>query len=285
MSYETDVLERETVSTDRLPDVQSAGEPSNIAIDDAGVCGVRLPFSVTDVDGSAWHTVVDAATGVGVAAGVRGTHMSRFISFLEELRADGVRLDRMPSLLECLLPRMESNSGSLDIRFKCFLRKEAPVSGMRGLLDVEAGYRIVRTPSEGVSMLQWLRVPIMTLCPCSKAIAAYGAHNQRTIVTVTLKGLEHEPWPVTQVATWIESCASSPLYPVLKRADEKYVTERSFETPRFVEDVARDVHALAGSVVTPGNAAVRVESQESIHNHQAYAVIGYDAMPAEWRHP
>lgn len=276
MNHCPNVLDTSDVELVGLPDVQASDEAPDIRIEAAGISGLRLPAHIIDVDGRVWDTIIEALASVSVPGRRRGTHMSRFVAFLEEQRAKGINLDSLIALLGAMLPMLDADAGSLEMRFKCFLPKRAPVSGMEGLLDVEAAYRAVATLDEEAYLTQSLTVPVMTLCPCSKAISAYGAHNQRTLVTVDLEG--PETLAISQLADLIESCSSSPLYPILKRADEKYVTERSYEKPRFVEDVAREVYEKARACTADTRVTVRVESQESIHNHQAFAVVD---TPAE----
>lgn len=274
MTNQPEALDYATVEPVELPDIQARLDAPDIALQSAGICGLRLPLRILDIDGHSWHSVVQAQAGVAVPERVRGTHMSRFISFLEERRADGLNLGELDELIDSLLTRLEARAGSLEMRFTCFIPKRAPVSGMRGSLDVEAGYQISADATGATSLAQWLTVPVMTLCPCSKAISEFGAHNQRTLVTLRLEGGETQA--IGTLAALIESCASSPLYPILKRADEKHVTERSYENPRFVEDVARAVYQRIAERCLDTHINVRVESQESIHNHQAYAVVEGD---------
>lgn len=272
MKVQFDSLDNVAARPVDLPDIQALDDAPDVVIRDAGICGLRLPFRITDTDGHCWHSIVDAEAGVSVPGRTRGTHMSRFVECLEEQRAHGLDLARLADLLTALLARLDATAGNLDIRFPCFIRKQAPVSGMTGMLDIEAGYRAAVDAGGQATLTQWLTVPVMTLCPCSKAISDYGAHNQRTLVTLRVGGPGVRA--ISELAALIESCASSPVYPVLKRADEKYVTERSYETPRFVEDVAREVYLRASNLLAETQPIrVRVESQESIHNHQAYAVV------------
>ncbi|MDT0635697.1 GTP cyclohydrolase I FolE2 [Spectribacter hydrogenooxidans] len=271
MKVEFDSLDSVTAQPVDLPDIQARDDAPDIAIRSAGICGLRLPMQITDIDGYRWQSVVQAEAGVSVPGRTRGAHMSRFVEFLEQQHRHGLDLAEIGRLTDRLLPLLGAPSGSLSMRFPCFVTKQAPVSGKTGSLDIDAGYHVAANTHGTPLPRQWLTVPVMTLCPCSKAISDYGAHNQRTLVTLAVD--DTKVHAIRKLTALIESCASSPVYPVLKRADEKYVTEYSYENPMFVEDVARAVYIQALTELAGAQISVRVESQESIHNHQAYAVV------------
>lgn len=252
-----------------LADIQAGPEIRGITIDQAGISGLRLPSVIVDVDDVSMPTVVDFDTSVEVRKDQRGTHMSRLVDELEQLHSR-LSIDELPALFARLCGRTEALRGSLQVRFPWFIQKIAPVSGARSTLDVEAGYSVCGTPRSPI-VKQSLAVPITTLCPCSKAISRYGAHNQRSIVTVDLQG--GRLMPIGELVSLIEACSSCEVYGVLKRPDEKFVTEKAYLSPKFVEDVVRDVYLALKTHGEDSELRVSVESQESIHNHQAFAVI------------
>lgn len=255
---------------DDLPDIQAQADTRGVVINEAGIEGYRIPAFVTDTDGSQQSTVVRAAASVEVPETWRGAHMSRLVELFEHLHGR-IRIDDLPEVYREMCRRSGVHNGHLRLEFPWFVSKTAPVSGTRSTLDVAVGYGY-RTSSNGaVATTQRLEIPVTTLCPCSKAISRYGAHNQRSIVNVTFD--VGTPLPINSVVRLVESCASSELFGVLKREDEKFVTENAYENAKFVEDVARDVFLALRFHEDAQHARVSVKSQESIHNHEAYAVI------------
>lgn len=259
-----------------LPDTQSQSDRRGLAVDRAGVRALRLPAHVVDVDGQACATVATFDLGVRVPAQQRGTHMSRLVEVAHEL-ACSLHIARLNSEMQGLLHRMEAPGGEIAVRYSWFVEKSAPKSGRRSLLDVDASIRVrLQGDADVPDIEQVIRVPVTTLCPCSKAISRYGAHNQRSYVTVTLR--PDQPLPVAEVVAAVEKNASCPVYGVLKREDEKYVTEAAYENPKFAEDLVRDVFAELAGRAGSGAWAVETENEESIHNHLAYARITRAAM-------
>jgi GTP cyclohydrolase I len=254
-----------------LPDVQSASDARNVAIQRVGVKSMRHPVQVASPSGPQ-PSIAMVDMYVALPAHQKGTHMSRFIEVLQNHRPP-LAVQSVRELLRSMLARLEATEGEITIRFPYFINKQAPVSGVASLLDyevalkVEAKAGVVRTTQEVV-------VPVTSLCPCSKKIADYGAHNQRSSVTITVE-LQND-LALEQQVRFAEDAASSELWSLLKRPDEKYVTERAYDNPKFVEDIVRDIalalnrddRVLAYSVAT--------ENFESIHNHSAYALIEHD---------
>ncbi|MFN0303830.1 MAG: GTP cyclohydrolase FolE2 [Burkholderiales bacterium] len=255
-----------------LPDVQASPDMRAIAIDRVGVKGIRYPLAVARRDGTTHSTVATVAMYVALPGHSKGTHMSRFLELLESMR-DPLAVDTMAVLMHRMLARLEADAGYIEIRVPYFLRKRAPVSGVESLMDYDVTYKSEVLGGQGTFGLE-IVVPVTSLCPCSKEISAYGAHNQRSHVTiaVSLDGAM-SPDELIEIA---EREASCELYGLLKRPDEKYVTERAYDNPKFVEDLVRDV-AIALER-DPRICAYRVESEnfESIHNHSAYACIERD---------
>ncbi len=256
-----------------IPDVQSGSDERNLAIDQVGIRGLRYPLMFADLDGVAQPTIAVANVYVALASDRKGTHMSRLVMLLEERAAPGatpLSVAGLPGLLRDLVTRLDAPGGRIELQFPFFVRKTAPVTGVASLLDYEvrlvgelAGDRFTHTVA--------VAVPVTSLCPCSKEIADYGAHNQRSTVTIAVRA--DAPVYLQELLRIAEDEASSELYGILKRADEKYVTERAYDNPRFVEDLVRGV---AGRLAAdPRFAAYRVEAEnfESIHNHSAYARI------------
>ena len=254
-----------------IPDTQSGRDDRRLAIQRVGIKDVRYPLTV-QVAGAAQATAALWDLDVALPANVKGTHMSRFVSWLDALE---VPLDAatLRAQLARMLAQLGAQEGRIDARFSFFLRKRAPVSGVQSLLDYDVTF-IGEIERGSYRFTMRVVVPVTSLCPCSKGISDYGAHNQRSHVTVTAR---------TRGFVWIEDVvriceeqASCELYGLLKRPDEKYVTEKAYDNPKFVEDVVRDVATVLNG--DPRIVAYVVESEnfESIHNHSAYALIEKD---------
>lgn len=255
----------------RLPDVQASADERALAIQRVGIRGLRYPLTLRGADGAVAHTVATVESTVALPAAVKGAHMSRFVAVLEESRATVFDSAAFAALHAHMLARLESERGRIQFRFPYFLQKRAPVSGIASLLDIDATVEVDGALGEPPRQTLSLVVPVTSLCPCSKEISAYGAHNQRSHITLTVA--PRAPLRLEELARVAEEEASSELYGLLKRADEKWVTERAYENPKFVEDLVRDIalRLHADSRLS----AWRVESEnfESIHNHSAYALI------------
>lgn len=257
------------VST-RLPDTQSEADSRGIPLGQAGIARYSLPFSIRDVDERACATVAEIQASVSLFDSDRGAHMSRFIVFLNELGGQ-LHLDSLPFYAECIAKRLDAVRGSLKIDFPWYLKKAAPHSGIEGLLEIRASYQVTSVLDGPTSLHQEVRVPATSLCPCSRAISKYGAHNQRCIVTVRTSATR--PFSIQTLVDAVERNASCELYPVLKRADEKVITERAYENAKFVEDIVRDVATDLQKLPGLARFEVRCESLESIHNHSAFAAV------------
>lgn len=249
-----------------LPDIQAERDARNLAIEAAGVKGVRMPVTIAMRDGP-MPTVASFSMTVGIEAAARGTHMSRFIELLES--ESGVTTPHsVRSLLSGMLERLGAASGRVEVRFPCFLLKRAPVSGAKSRLDYEVTWEAMLEDGwESFSMT--VKVPVTSLCPCSKAISEYGAHNQRSLITISAELAS--AMPIEELIAIAERHASCELYGVLKRTDEKFVTERAYENPKFAEDVVRDVALDLARDSRVRNYSIEAENLESIHNHSAYA--------------
>jgi GTP cyclohydrolase I len=201
---------------------------------------------------------------------VKGTHMSRFVELLEWRRGE-IAAEALPGLLDEMLIRLDADSGRIDMRFPWFIRKEAPVSRVDSLLDIDVAYLVEKGASGETSVTLEVVVPVTSLCPCSKKISDYGAHNQRSHLTlsVTLR----EAMSVAELVRIAEDEASCEVFGLLKRPDEKWVTERAYDNPKFVEDLVRDIALRLGNDVRIARWKVASENFESIHNHSAYAEL------------
>jgi GTP cyclohydrolase I len=257
--------------TPSMPDVQSHPDARELAIDRVGIRGLRYPICFDDGDGVPQATVATFGVYVALPADRKGTHMSRLVAAIDDMR-EPLSLARLPAMLDALLVRLEADAGHIDIEFPWFMRKAAPVSGVQSMMDYAVTLHADATAGQRTVTFEVV-VPVMSLCPSSKAIADYGAHNQRSHLTVSLR-----PWPGAQVSLAeivriAEEESSCELYGLLKRNDEKYVTERAYERPRFVEDLVRGIAARLVDDPRYAGFSVAAENFESIHNHSAYAKI------------
>ena len=263
MTNLTDVL--------HIPDTQSALDGRHLAIQRVGVKDVRYPLQLL-VAGVVQSTAALWSLDVALPAEKKGTHMSRFVAWLDALATSGLPLDAaaLRSRHAAMLDKLGAEEGRVEAAFSFFLRKRAPVSGVQSLLDYQ-GRWISETRAGMTAVWAEVAVPVKSLCPCSKEISDYGAHNQRSLVTLRIEVLQPLPWE--QLVRFAEDAASSEIWPMLKRPDEKWVTERAYENPKFVEDLVRDVALALNADARVGRYSVDVENFESIHNHSAYARI------------
>jgi GTP cyclohydrolase I len=254
-----------------MPDTQSARDERHVAIQRVGVRGVHYPI-VVEVDGRRQTPVANWTLDVALPADQKGTHMSRFVALLNEWDDAGEPLTAVAlrAGIGTMLDRLQAESGRMEAAFRFFRRKVAPVSGVSSLLDYQGRWMAERR--DGVDTI-WceVAVPVKSLCPCSKEISDYGAHNQRSIVTICAEVLGDVSFePLVRCA---EASASSEIWPLLKRTDEKWITERAYDNPKFVEDLVRDVALGLQRLPGVGRFHVDVENFESIHNHSAFACI------------
>lgn len=251
-----------------IPDTQSAQDKRRLVIQRVGVKDMRYPLQLM-VAGVQQATVAVWDLDVCLPAERKGTHMSRFVAWLDALDAplDAALLRRQLALM---LDKLDASEGRIEARFPFFLRKRAPVSGVQSMLDYQG--RWIAERREGhATVLAEVAVPVKSLCPCSKEISDYGAHNQRSRITLRVELLQPIEWH--ELVRFAEESASSELWSLLKRSDEKWVTERAYENPKFVEDLVRDVALRLNADSRIGRYTVDVENFESIHNHSAYARI------------
>ena len=251
-----------------IPDTQSERDERHLAIQRVGVRGVRYPMQLR-LGPAELATVADWDLDVALPAEQKGTHMSRFVAWLESLDR-AIDAAELRTQMGVMLDKLHADSGRIEARFPFFLRKRAPVSGVESLLEYQ-GRWIVEAKAGQIAVWAEAVVPVKSLCPCSKEISDYGAHNQRSHVTVRVELLADISWQ--ELVRFAEDSASSEIWPMLKRADEKWVTERAYENPKFVEDLVRDVALRLNADARVGRYLVDVENFESIHAHSAVARI------------
>jgi GTP cyclohydrolase I len=256
-----------------IPDVQSGPDERNLAIDQVGIRGLKYPLMFADADGVAQPTIAVCNVYVALPEDRKGTHMSRLVALLESASAPGeppLSVATLRDLLDALVVLLEAPGGRIELAFPYFVRKLAPVSGVASRLDYEVRLE-GELDGDFFRQTMTVAVPVTSLCPCSKEISEYGAHNQRSLVTITVRPAA--PIFLAELIRIGEEEASCELYGLLKRADEKYVTEYAYNHPKFVEDLVRGVAARLAVDPRIEGFVVEAENFESIHNHSAYARI------------
>ncbi|MBL0122690.1 MAG: GTP cyclohydrolase I FolE2 [Betaproteobacteria bacterium] len=255
-----------------IADVQSSADTRELSIDRVGIRSLRHPIRIQSETGAISHSVATFNMNVRLDHSVKGTHMSRFVEILET-NPEPFSANSLAGLLERMVARLEVSEGRIEMEFPFFIEKTAPISGVKSLLDYEV--TLAGEIKDGVTRSTTkVVVPVTSLCPCSKEISAYGAHNQRSHITISVCGTV--PIAIEDVVRLAEEQASCELYGILKRPDEKYVTERAYDNPKFVEDLVRDVAAVLNADSRVETYFVESENFESIHNHSAYAMIECD---------
>jgi GTP cyclohydrolase IB len=257
---------------DTIADVQNFADTRQIAIDKVGIKSIRHPVKVADKNEGVQHTIALFNMYVYLPHNFKGTHMSRFVEILNSYERE-ISVESFESMLREIVKRLEAESGHVEMSFPYFINKAAPVSGVQSLLDYDVTF-IGEIDKGKYRFTMKVVVPVTSLCPCSKKISDYGAHNQRSHVTVTARTSEMV-W-IEDVVRIVEEQASCELFGLLKRPDEKYVTERAYDNPKFVEDMVRDVAAALNRDSRFEAYIVEAENFESIHNHSAYALIERD---------
>ncbi len=253
---------------DALRDVQSQADIRNIALDKVGISGLRYPIRVLDKANKEQNTVGTFSLTVSLPHDYRGAHLSRFVETLTAHHRN-IGVGEIKDVLVDMRRRLESAEAHLEVTFPYFIERAAPESGAVAFMEYTCGFDA--SLREALDFVLIATVPITTLCPCSKEISERGAHNQRTEVTVRCRFKEFV-W-LEDIINIVESCASSPLYPLLKREDEKAVTEHAYDNPRFVEDVVREVALKLDTMSEVLSYHIEAVSFESIHNHNAVALV------------
>lgn len=251
-----------------MPDLQSSHDSRNIAIDKVGVKDIRYPIVVMDKSKEHQQTVARINMYVDLPHHFKGTHMSRFIEILNQHRGE-ISIERMDTILQEMKQYLEASRAHLELEFPYFIEKQAPVSGARSLMEYQC--RMAGSLGDDYDFVLGVTVPVTSLCPCSKEISARGAHNQRSAVNVEIRYRRHV-W-IEDLIEWVEGCGSAPVYALLKREDEKALTEQAYDNPMFVEDVVRAVTERLRQEPEIVWFRIQCENFESIHNHSAYALV------------
>lgn len=255
-----------------IADVQSSEDTRHIAINKVGIKDVSHPVRILDRSGYEQHTIANFNMYVNLPHNFKGTHMSRFVEILNQHERE-ISVKSFKDMLSEMTERLEAESGHIEMTFPYFVNKKAPISGVESLMDYEVTF--IGELQDGMPALDVkVVVPVTSLCPCSKKISDYGAHNQRSHVTVTAR-TDDFVW-IEDIIDLVEEEASCELFGLLKRPDEKFVTERAYDNPKFVEDAVRDVAGRLNADKRISAYVVESENFESIHNHSAYALIERD---------
>ncbi|MEQ1881458.1 MAG: GTP cyclohydrolase FolE2 [Burkholderiales bacterium] len=255
-----------------IPDVQNSADTRHLAIDKVGIKSIRHPVRVADRTDGVQYTIANFNMYVGLPHNFKGTHMSRFVEILNS-HERAISVESFETMLRDMVKRLEAESGHVEMTFPYFINKAAPVSGVKSLMDYEVTFIGEISRDQYVFNMKVV-IPVTSLCPCSKKISEYGAHNQRSHVTIAARTNAHV-W-IEDIVRIAEEQASCELYGLLKRPDEKYVTERAYDNPKFVEDMVRDVATVLNADDRIEAYVVESENFESIHNHSAYALIEKD---------
>ena len=254
-----------------IADVQSSPDQRNMPINQVGIKGLHFPLQIQSAEG-VQHTIARIGMTVALPASQKGTHMSRFVALMEERQHLVLDFTSLHRLTLDMLERLDAQAGRITISFPFFRKKAAPVSGITSFLDYAVTWQGEVSADGEYSHQIKVLAPVTSLCPCSKEISQYGAHNQRSHVTVTLTCHKQEV-SIEEIIDLVENKASCQLYGLLKRPDEKYVTEHAYENPKFVEDMVRDIAVALKNDPRIDRFSVESENFESIHNHSAYALI------------
>lgn len=255
--------------TTEIPDTQNIRDTRHIAIDQVGIKDIKHPIVVSDRSGGEQHTIANFNMYVSLPHDFKGTHMSRFVEILNQHEHE-ITVESFKRMITEMTERLDAESGHIEMSFPYFVNKAAPISGVESLMDYDVSF-IGKLNEKQSSVLVKVVVPVTSLCPCSKSISDYGAHNQRSHITVCVQTTGFI-W-IEELIETVEKVSSCELYGLLKRPDEKYVTERAYDNPKFVEDIVRDVAVQFNLDERISSYVVESENFESIHNHSAYARI------------
>ncbi len=263
----------------QLPDMQKTPDTRGVQIDQVGICDLTYPIVVLDRDNQRQQATATIAVSVSLPHHFKGTHMSRFLEVLAQHQGE-ITMRTLPVILSELKKRLAAPSARLEVEFTYFLQRKAPVSGLSAPMDYRCTF-VGESGEDGERFSMRVKVPVSTLCPCSKVISDYGAHNQRGYVTMTIRPKRDEAgdgWRMVWIEELVEVAelsASAPIYPLLKRVDERHVTMQAYDNPVFVEDVVRNVAGRLRADERIASFEVRAVNLESIHNHSAFAVVAH----------
>ena len=260
------------LATPEIPDIQGSADQRKIAINKVGIKDIRHPIVVKDRSDGQQHTIATFSMFVFLPHHFKGTHMSRFVNILNDHEKE-ISVVSFKDMLKEMSELLEADSGYIEMSFTYFVNKKAPISGVESLLDYDVN--LIGEINKGKTQTRIkVQVPVTSLCPCSKSISDYGAHNQRSHVIVDVK-TRNFVW-IEEIIELVEQQASCELFGLLKRPDEKYVTEHAYDNPKFVEDMVRDVARKLNEDDRIRGYTVESENFESIHNHSAYALVQFD---------
>lgn len=258
-----------------LADVQAAPDDRNLPVDEVGITGIRYPIAVVDREHGKQDTIAEVSMSVDLPPGIKGAHLSRFVEVLHE-SVGAFSPQTIPANLAALRARLQATSARLGLFFPFFLHRTAPVTGSAALMEYQ-GSLAGESTATGTRVMLGVQVPVTSVCPCSKAISDYGAHNQRTTITIWVNPRHEDGMPVAiwaeELIEVAETAASCPVFPVLKRPDERHVTMRAHDHPVFVEDMVRGAAQALRADPRIASFGVQATSDESIHNHAAFARI------------
>ena len=266
-----------------IADVQGQSDQRGLMIEQVGISEVKLPMVVQDRERGRQQVTATIRISASLSPLERGTHMSRFVELLDRFKSRPLNPELLEVLLEAVVDRLSAERSYLDVSFLYFRTKRSPLTKEPALMGYACrlGGDCEKSGQKQFRKIVEVEVPILTLCPCSKAISEFGAHNQRTTVTAAVEMAE-SIW-IEELIDIVESEGSSEVYPLLKRPDEKFVTEESYRNPKFVEDVVRDIALKFDSDARVSSYRIDCESLESIHSHNAYAIISSGEFPPFWR--
>lgn len=255
-----------------MPDMQQSRDHRQIPISKVGVKNISYPIVVQDKLHKLQHTVARIDLYVDLPHQFKGTHMSRFVEILNRHR-EQIGLNRLEDILREMRQKLGAETAHLRVEFPYFIEKAAPISKARSLLEYTCAFDACMQ-GDLLDFILEVKVPLTSLCPCSKELSRFGAHNQRSVITAKVRYRDFV-W-IEELVELLEQCGSSPLYALLKRADEKFVTEQAYENPRFVEDMVREAYLRLAALEQVTWFSVEAENFESIHNHSAYAAVELD---------
>jgi GTP cyclohydrolase I len=255
-----------------MKDIQNLSDPRNINIDQVGIRDIVYPIILKDRSKGSQHTIATISMSVNLPHNFKGTHMSRFVEILNKHKAN-ISIESIQTILEDTRNLLSAKESHIKLAFKYFMEKQAPVSAQSSLMDYDCEFSSTLS-DKGHDMVVTVNVPVLSLCPCSKEISTYGAHNQRSIVSISARS-KKLVW-IEELIDYAEKSGSSPIFALLKREDEKHITEYSYENPVFVEDIVRNVTELLDKDERVVWFEVSCNSMESIHNHNAWARIVRD---------
>ena len=276
VAFVTVLAHKERLIIVMMKDIQNEHDDRQIPIQKAGIKNLLYPISVLDRENKVQHTVANVSMFVDLPHDFKGTHMSRFVEILNEQHGN-ISLRNLDMILKTMINRFDSTTAHLDIRFPYFIEKSAPVSGAKSLMNYQCAFLASfsrKKEPDSLDLIVEVMIPVTMLCPCSKEISNHGAHNQRSWITIQVRSRERV-W-IEELIEIAEAEASSDLYSLLKREDEKQVTEQAYNRPRFAEDAARAIAQKLEQDPRITWFQVESENMESIHNHNAYAMVTSD---------